>query len=482
MANKRIVELNNLDGKISSEDLFLVQDVSPISESKNITWGNLMTAIAVSASVESASYALTSSYSHLIISASWASASLSSSYSLAGSGSGIYAITSSYSFSSSYALSASYASGSGVTAGTSNYAISSSYANSGSNALSASSAISASSASGSNVFALSSSYGFSSSYSHLATNSDYSSNGIETGYMVLYAGENVDQFESSGQYLVCNGKDVFVSDYQGLYDVIGKKFGYYPACTMTAQRTTVNQSVTVTVDHDDVNIYGYALGSGIITFTIGSPVSNGFWTVTSAKTGTTRILSNATSSAVFGGLGADTYLFTITEQNSGISNTYSTNIHVNGTNYDEVISLGPLPLMSFYPSSNVEYSSKFTVTEVTTDQTVDCQLIQTAPSSIIVGTTASLILAEDQPFTCSIFRHSGSYYNIPSASLKRSSQVLRFSGVNSSGFPTTSSAFGDAFFVPNVNATGSIPENLSPKNSHITQSGYRSAFSYLIKT
>lgn len=482
MANKRISDLNNLDGKISSGDLFLIQDVAPVSESKNVTWGSLMSAIAASASVDSASYSLTSSHAINILSASWASSSLSSSFASAGSGSGIYSISSSYADTASYASTASFASGSGVFAISSSYAFSSSFAFTGSATLSASYSISSSNASGSNIIASFSERSISSSWATSSRYSDYSTNGIETGYMVLYAGLDTQKFESSGSYLVCNGKDVFVRDYSNLYSVIGKKFGYYPEATMTAQRTNAYQPVSCYIDHDDVNIYGYALGSGIITFST-SNVSNGFWTITSAKTGQTRILSSLTGSAVFSGLGADEYRFIITEQNSQSSSVYVVQIHVRGENTTENFNLGPLPVITFTPSSTVEYHSYFSVTERSTDQTVDCLLRQTAPGpGVITQTSASLILAENQPFTCSVVRYSGSYSDITGSALRRSSKTLEFMGVNSPSFITTSSVFSATFFVPNVNVTGSIPENLSPKNTQIVDAGYNYAFSYLIKT
>ena len=252
MANKRISELNSLDGQISTEDLFLVQDVSPISESKSVSWGYLSTVIAASASVESSSYSITSSFSEKIISSSWASSSITSSFSLAGSGSGIFSISSSWAATSSYSLTSSFASGSGVFSISSSYAFTSSYAHSGSTSLSSSYAISASYASGSGVFAYSSSYSLSSSHALTSSRTNYAENGIETGYMVLYAGIDTSAIENTGNYLTCNGRDVFVNSYQNLYNVIGRKFGFYPELVISASRSPITQPLYCFIDHDDV--------------------------------------------------------------------------------------------------------------------------------------------------------------------------------------------------------------------------------------
>jgi hypothetical protein len=486
MANKRISELSSLNGNISSEDLFLVQDVSPISESKSVTWGYLSQVIAASASVESSSYSLTSSFSQRILSASWASSSITSSFSLAGSGSGIYAISSSWAASSSYCLTASFASGSGVFSYSGSYAFTSSYSLSGSTSLTASYSISASYASGSNIIANSSSFAHSSSHAATAKNSNYSSNGIETGYMVLYAGQDTSAIESTGNYLVCNGRDVFVNSYQNLYNSIGKKFGFYPELTITASRSSTTQAMRCEVYHDNVNIYGWALSSGIVAFhTQSFGDIKGLFTITSIKagiSGSSKILSNESPSAIFYGLGADEYRFIITEQNTNSSSIYPVSIHILGENYTESVNFGPYFAISFSPSSNVAYSSNFSVTDTVTDQTSVGYLRQTSPAAISHLVPAELLLPDSQAFTCSISRYSGSYNDMPTASLRMSSQTLEFSGLNNNSFVPITKVFSSSFFIPNVNATGSIPENLSPRNSQITSSGYNYAFRYLIKT
>lgn len=486
MANKRISELNSLDGRISNEDLFLVQDVSPISESKSVTWGYLSTVIAASASVESASYSITSSFSDKIISSSWASSSITSSFALAGSGSGIYAISSSWAASSSYALTASFASGSGIFAVSSSYSLSSSYALNGTVALTASHAISASHASGSGVYAYASTYSESSSYALTSSKTNYASNGIETGYMVLYAGANTSIIEDTGNYLNCNGRDVFVSSYQNLYNVIGNKFGFYPELVISASRSQINQSMYCLIDHDDVNIYNHSLSSGIITFTTQSlsPI-RGIYTITSLKaggSGSSQVLREGIPSVSFTGLGADEYLFTITEQNTGDTLIYTASIHIQGTNTTEPFVLGPHYAITFTPESNVAYNSRFSVTENVSDQTADGYLRQTSPASITHKVSASLILANNQAFTCSVTRYSGSYNEMLTSSLRRSNQTLQFSGFNDSGFVETTKVFSASFFIPSVNHSGSIPENLNPTNAAITSSGHLYAFRYLIKT
>lgn len=486
MANKRISELNSLDGQISNEDLFLVQDVSPISESKSITWGYLSSIIAASASVESSSYSITSSFSHTVASSSWASSSITSSFSLAGSGSGIFAISSSWAATSSHALTASFASGSGVFAISSSYALSSSYSLSGSAAISASYAISASSASGSGVYAYTSSYALSSSHALTSSRTNYAANGIETGYMVLYAGADTSAIEETGNYLNCNGRDVFVSSYPNLYNVIGKKFGFYPELTISASRRQITQPMYCLIDHDDVNIYNHSLSSGIITFTTQSlsPI-RGIYTITSLKaggSGSSQVFREGNPSVSFTGLGAAEYLFTITEQNSGDTLVYTASIHIGGVNTTQSFNLGPHYSITFTAASNVAYSSRFSVTENVTDQTSDGYLRQSSPASITHNVSASLILADNQAFTCSVVRYSGSYNDMLTSSLRRSSQTLQFSGFNDSGFVETTKVFSSSFFIPSVNHSGSIPENLNPTNAAITSSGHLYAFRYLIKT
>lgn len=486
MANKRISELNSLDGRISNEDLFLVQDVSPISESKSVTWGYLSTVIAASASVESASYSITSSFSDKIISSSWASSSITSSFALAGSGSGIYAISSSWAASSSYALTASFASGSGIFAVSSSYSLSSSYALNGTVALTASHAISASHASGSGVYAYASTYSESSSYALTSSKTNYASNGIETGYMVLYAGADTSTIEDTGNYLNCNGRDVFVSSYQNLYNVIGNKFGFYPELVISASRSQINQSMYCLIDHDDVNIYNHSLSSGIITFTTQSlsPI-RGIYTITSLKaggSGSSQVFREGNPSVSFTGLGAAEYLFTITEQNTGDTLVYTASIHIAGVNTTQSFDLGPHYAITFTPESNVAYNSRFSVTENVSDQTADGYLRQTSPASITHKVSASLILANNQAFTCSVTRYSGSYNEMLTSSLRRSSQTLQFAGFNDSGFVETTKVFSASFFIPSVNHSGSIPENLNPTNAAITSSGHLYAFRYLIKT
>jgi len=486
MANKRISELNSIDGQISNEDLFLIQDVAPISESKSVTWGYLSTVIAASASVESASYSLTSSVSDRILSSSWASSSLTSSFSMAGSGSGIYAFSSSYAASSSYSLTASFASGSGIFALSSSYSLSSSFSLSGSTSLSASYSISASSASGSGVFAYSSSYALSSSHALTASKSNYSANGIETGYMVLYAGMDTSAIEGTGNYLVCNGRDVFVNSYQNLYNVVGNKFGFYPELVISASRTTITQPMYCFIDHDDVNIYGHALSSGVVTFTTQSlsPI-RGIYTITALKaggSGSSQVLREGVPTVSFTGLGAAQYKFIITEQNTGDTLTYTASVHIQGTNITQALSLGPHTSLTFTPSSNVAYSSRFSVTENITDQTSDGYLRQSSPASITHQVPARLLLPDGQSFTCSVVRYSGSYNDMITSSLRQSNQTLQFMGYNDSGFVETSRVFSSSFFIPSVNHSGSIPENLNPTNSVITSSGHLYAFRYLIKT
>lgn len=485
MANKRISELNSLDGQISTEDLFLVQDVSPISESKSVTWGYLSTVIAASASVESSSYSITSSFSNKVLSSSWASSSITSSFSLAGSGSGIFATMSSWAATSSYATTASYASGSGVYSISSSYSYTSSFSLSGSTSTSSSYAISASIASGSGVIANSSSYSTSASYAVAANSSNYSANGIETGYMVLYAGLDTSTIEGTGNYLVCNGRDVFVSSYSNLYNAIGNKFGFYPELLISASRSTVNQTMLCEIDHDDVNIYGNALSTGIITFTAQSSPIKGLFTITSIKagiTGSSKIIQEGSPSATFTGLGADEYRFIITEQKTNSSSIYPVSIHINGVNSSENFTLGPYKALSFSPFCNVSYNSRFSVTDRVTDQTAVGYLRQTSPASVSNRESAELILPDNQQFTCSVVRYSGSYNNMISASLRRSSQTLEFMGVNNNSFVETMRVFSASFFIPNVNSSGSIPENISPTNAQITSSGYNYSFRYLIKT
>jgi hypothetical protein len=487
MANKRISELNSLDGQISSEDLFLVQDVSPISESKSVSWGYLSTVIAASASVESSSYSVTSSFSHKIISASWASSSITSSFALAGSGSGIFSLSSSWAATSSYALIANFASGSGVFASASAYSATSSYAYSGSTSISSSYAISASSASGSGVLAYNSSYALSSSYALTSSRSNYASNGIETGYMVLYAGIDTSTIEGTGDYLNCNGQDVFVSSYQSLYNAIGNKFGFYPELIISASRGSIIQPMYCIIDHDDVNIYGHAQGTGIVTFTTQSlsPIQ-GIYTVTSLKagvSGSSQVIKEGNPTVSFTGLGAADYRFTITELNSGESITYTASIHVGGTNVTQAFDLGPHRTISFNPIANGYYNSKFSVIDSVSDQEAVGYLYQTAPGvGIVHCLSASLILPENAQFTCSIIRYSGSYSTLATASLGRSKQTLVFKGVNQPSMPPNTQTFAASFFIPNVNVTGSIPENINPRNSEITSSGYSYAFRYLIKT
>lgn len=487
MAHKRISELSSLNGALASEDLFLVQDISPISESKSVSWGYLSSIIAASASVESASYSFTSSFSHQVNSASWASSSISTSYALAGSGSGIYAWTSSYAFTSSFAHSASFASGSGVFAHSSSYALTSSYSLQSSASISASYSVSASYASGSGVFAHSSSYALSASHALTSSNSLYSENGIETGYMILYAGLETSTIESTGEYLSCNGRDVFVNQYQNLYNVIGGKFGYYPELRISASRTTVPQPIQVHVDHDDVNIYGYSLSTGIISFQTGSGGTfRGVYTITSIKaglSGSTQLLRPNNPTVSFTGLGSATYNFIITEINTDSSSMYPVDINLAGTNTTSSFTAGTIPVISFNPASNVAYNSKFYVTDTNTDQTSEGNFNRAAGGSIITQVPATLMLPENSIFTCSISRHSGSYHNIHTARLKQSSQILTFMGENSSPFSEIYGTFSASFFIPSVNFTGSIPENLSPTNAQISSSGYYPfPFRYLIKT
>ena len=493
MAHKRISELSSIEGKLAAEDLFLVQDIAPISESKSVSWGYLSSIIAASASVESSSYSITSSFAQQINSASWASSSISSSYALAASGSGIYAWTSSYAFTASFAHSASFASGSGVFANSSSYALTSSYSHQASSSISASYSISASFASGSGVFANSSSYAFSASHALTSSNSLYAPNGIETGYMILYAGLETSTIEDSGQFLVCNGRDLFVKDYQNLYNVIGEKFGYYPELRISASRGIVAQPIYVYIDHEDVNFYGNALGHGDVIFTagvgaqsFGSTPNFGVYTITSIKagnTGSTQVLSS-NSPVSFVGLGAATYNFIITEINIQSSSMFPVKINLQGTNTAVTFSAGTLPFISFTGNSNVAYDSKFRVTDLATDQTSEGILKQTAAGSIVTQVSAVLRLRNNANFTCSISRHSGSYHNIHTARLKKSTNTLTFMGTNNDSFVPIMGTLSSSFFIPSVNnSTGSVPANMSPSNAQITQSGaYKYAFRYLIKT
>ena len=488
MAHKRISELSSIEGKLAAEDLFLVQDIAPISESKSVSWGYLSSIIAASASVESSSYSITSSFAQQINSASWASSSISSSYALAGSGSGIYAWTSSYAFTSSFAYSASFASGSGVFANSSSYALTSSFSHQASSSISASYSISASFASGSGVFANSSSYAFSASHALTSSNSLYASNGIETGYMILYAGLETSTIEDSGQYLSCNGRDLFVKDYQNLYNVIGGKFGYYPELRISASRTTFAQPIYVYIDHEDVNFYGVALGQGAITFTTGSGGTFfGVFTISSIKaglTGSTQVLRQNNPTVSFTGLGSANYNFIITEINVQSSSIFPVKINLQGTNTAVTFSAGTLPLLSFTGDSNVAYDSKFQVTDLATDQTSEGILNQTAAGSFITRVPATLKLPNNSNFTCSISRRSGSYHNIHTARLKQSTNTLTLMGTNNDSFVPVMGTLSSSFFIPSVNnSTGSVPANMSPSNAQITQSGaYKYAFRYLIKT
>jgi hypothetical protein len=306
--------------------------------------------------------------------------------------------------------------------------------------------------------------------------------------MILYAGSETTAIESTGEYLTCNGRDVFVNQYQNLYNVIGRKFGYYPELGISASRTTLSQPIQVHIDHDDVNIYGYSLSTGIISFQTGSGGTfRGVYTVTSAKAGlmgSTQLLRPNNPTVSFTGLGAATYNFTITEINTNSSSVFPVKINLQGTNTTSSFTAGTIPVISFNPTSNVAYDSKFYVTDVNTDQTSEGNLNRTATGTIITQVPATLMLPENSTFTCSISRHSGSYHGIQTARLKQSSQILTFMGENSSSFSEIYGTFSSSFFIPSVNnSTGSVPENMGPSNAQITGSGaYRYAFRYLIKT
>jgi hypothetical protein len=503
MANKRISELNSLDGQISNEDLFLVQDVSPISESKSVSWGYLMGVIAASASVESASYSITSSFSHKIISASWASSSITSSFSYAASGSQVFAASSDWSFSSSYALTASYASGSGIFAVSSSYSISSSYSLNSSSSLSSSYAISASSASGSGVFAISSSYALSSSFASTASISEYSSNGIETGYMILYAGEDTDQLEATSEYLVCDGRDVLVSEYGDLYNSLGRKFGYYPPLTITATRTAFNELMSVYVDAETYHIARegadwfsdgrdviYYHGNGRIRFLPQSGTTNGVYTITGLFNGVTtssvKVVSSASPTASFENLSRGDYRFIIFEPNTNSNFTFDVTVGLSVLPVTSSTSFGSYTSIRFSPSSNVAYNSRFKVVDNVTHKTSIGYLIQSSPASPITQ-SASLVFVDESPFTCSVIRYSGSYNDMPSASLHESTVQLEFAGYNTSGL-NLAQTFSASFFIPNMGEIAgrtpveNIPRNLNPTNADISSSGYDYTFRYLIKT
>ena len=511
MANKRISELSSLDGQIANEDLFLIQDVSPISESKSVSWGYLSTVIAASASVESASYSMTSSVADLIISSSWASSSISSSFAHSASGSGVIAATSDWATSCSYATRADYASGSGIFAITSSYSDLSNFATNSSSSISSSYAISASYASGSGVFAATSSYAFSSSFSETASNSNYSSNGIETGYMVLYAGEDTTDIVSTGDYLVCDGADVLESEYPDLYDSIGKKFGYYPKLTITAARTAFSQLMNVYVDSETFRyvLHGnnffssgrwvlYRNYNGKIRFVPQTSIGGGIYTITclfgGITTSSVKIISDVTPTASFdnlvGGPGGN-YRFIISELTTNYNFTYDVNVKFDNNDLQTTssVSFGDYTAITFTPTSTELYSSKFRVTDGRTLQSDEGCLRQSSPLSIVEQTAATLLLEDDAPFTCSVIRYSGSYNDLPSASLAQSRNSLEFVGYNNGSSLPLAYTFSSSFFVPNLQGDLSqqslgenAPNNVNPSNADIISASYDYAFRYLIKT
>jgi hypothetical protein len=305
--------------------------------------------------------------------------------------------------------------------------------------------------------------------------------------MVLYAGLETSTIESTGEYLPCDGRDVFVNRYQNLYNVIGGKFGYYPELRISASKDIFAQPIELHIDHDDVNIYGYSLSTGVIGFQTGSGGTfRGVFTITSTKaglTGSTQLLRPNNPTVAFTGLGAATYNFIITEVNTNSSSIFPVDINLRGTNTTSSLTAGNIPAISFWGDSNVAYNSKFYVTDLQTDQTSEGTLNQTSPASPITRLPATILVTTATNFTCSVSRHSGSYHNIQTARLRQSSQILTLP-VENNPFDGAAGTFSASFFIPSVNnSTGSVPENMVPRNAQITESGvYPYAFRYLIKT
>jgi hypothetical protein len=328
--------------------------------------------------------------------------------------------------------------------------------------------------------------------------------------MVLYAGIETDSIVATDEYLLCDGSDVLVSDYADLYNSLGKKFGYYPELTINAVRTAFNQLMYVYsysetyyyVRHGN-NFFSsgrlvlYRSYNGRVQFVPVTEVVGGIYTIAciaggaigGATTSSVKIISTATPTASFDNLAEGNYRFIISEQSTNSSSFYDTIVRYEPsvTVTTSSLSFGNYTIVAFTGSSNVAYSSMFKVTDNRTLQSATGYLRQSSPASIEHQVPATLVLPDNAPFTCSVIRYSGSYNDMPSASLAQSKNSITISGYNNSSLSLTSS-IAATFFIPNMGdfisqeLIENVPRNLSPTNADISSSGFDFAFRYLIKT